>query len=160
MVSQQELEIPRTAADMLGWVDHAHARFNTRVLRADARAGKHFATELVHEARPMALFAHRYFEASSKVTIRHFIGNQNYDGIVEDKRHSAGLCSLPRGDNHSQDLQRLASMEQLSKKGHVAAYGPVTAVGPRHKRVSIKAEGVAREHRASVTITSSWFARW
>jgi hypothetical protein len=68
------------------WVDAAHARFNTRKLRAQAREGKHFANELVLEARPMALFAYRYFCASPQVIITHVIGNQNYDGVVEDKR--------------------------------------------------------------------------
>lgn len=39
-------------------------------------------------------------------------------------------------------------MELLSKQGHVAAYGPVTAQGPRHRRIAVKAEGIAREHQA------------
>jgi hypothetical protein len=75
VLTQQELETPRSAADMLAWVDEAHARFNTRELKARAREGKHFANELIHEARPMALFAYRYYRASSQVTIAHVIGN-------------------------------------------------------------------------------------
>lgn len=57
VLTQQELETPRTAAEMLDWVDAAHGRFNTKDLKAQARDGKHFANELIHEARPMALFA-------------------------------------------------------------------------------------------------------
>jgi hypothetical protein len=57
VITQQELETPRSAAEMLAWVDAAHARFNAKELKAEARAGKHFANELVLEARPMALFA-------------------------------------------------------------------------------------------------------
>ena len=148
MVTQQELETPRSAADMLAWVDAAHARFNTRELRAQARAGKHFANELVLEARPMALFAYRYFGASSQVMITHVIGNQNYDGIVDDKRAPPDTISYIEVTTTLKTYQDSLRMELLSKQGHVAVYGPVTAVGPRHKRVSISAEGMAREHQA------------
>jgi hypothetical protein len=88
ILTQEELETPRTAAEMLAWVDATHARFNTKSLRAEARSGKHFADTLVLEARPMALFAYRYYKASSQVSIRHLIGDQNYDGIVEDNRET------------------------------------------------------------------------
>jgi hypothetical protein len=86
VLTQQELETPRTAAEMLTWVDTTHGRFNTKQLKAESRAGKHFADELIHEARPLALFAHRHFGASPQVVIKHVIGNQNYDGVVEDRR--------------------------------------------------------------------------
>jgi len=43
VLTQQELEAPRTAAEMLGWVDEVHRRFNTKELRAEARKGRHFA---------------------------------------------------------------------------------------------------------------------
>ena len=133
---------------MLAWVDAAHARFNTKELKAQARAGKHFANELVLEARPMALFAYRYFGASPQVMITHVLGNQNYDGIVDDKRAHPDLVRYLEVTTTLKTYEDSLRMELLSKQGHVAAYGPVTAVGPRHKRVSITAEGVAREHHA------------
>ncbi len=148
VLTQQELETPRSAADMLAWVDAAHARFNTKELRAEARAGKHFANELILEARPMALFAHRYFRASSQVMITHFIGNQNYDGIVDDERAQPDKIRYLEVTTTLKTYEDSLRMELLSKQGHVAAYGPVTAVGSRHKRVSIKAEGIAREHKS------------
>lgn len=37
-------------------------------------------------------------------------------------------------------------MELLNKDGHVAAFGPVTAEGPRHRRIAVHAPGVARKH--------------
>jgi hypothetical protein len=148
VITQQELETPRSAADMLAWVDAAHARFNTKKLKAEARAGKHFADELVLEARPMALFAHRYFGASPQVMIKHVIGSQNYDGIIDDKREHPDSIRYLEVTTTLKTYEESLRMELLSKHGHVAAYGPVTAVGPRHKRVSIKAEGLAREHQA------------
>jgi hypothetical protein len=148
VLSQQELETPRSAADMLAWVDEAHRRFNTKDLRTQAREGKHFADELIHEARPMALFVHRHYGASPRVIITHVLGNQNYDGIVEDKRASPEPIRYLEVTTTLKTYEDSLRMELLSKEGHVAAYGPVTAKGPRYKRVSIKAEGLAREHKA------------
>jgi len=147
VLTQQELETPRSAADMLAWVDAAHARFNTKRLRADAREGKHFAKELVHEARPMALFAYRYFGASPQVIITHVIGNQNYDGMVDDKRNRPEALRYLEVTTTLKTYEDSLRMEVLSKKGSVAAYGPVIAEGPRYRRVSIKAPGIAREHQ-------------
>src|SRR6266853_505601 len=148
VLSQQELETPRSAADMLAWVNEAHGRFNTKKLKAEAREGKHFAGELVHEARPMALFAHRYYGASTQVTITHVIGNQNHDGIVEDKRGCPEPILYLEVTTTLKTYEDSLRMELLTKQGHVAAYGPVIAEGHRHKRVSITAEGMAREHQA------------
>src|SRR4029077_17918809 len=88
IIAQQELEQPRTAADMLPWVRQAAARFNTKQLRAEGREGKHFARELLDEALPIALFCDRFYAASANVLIRHVLGNQNYDATVIDSRLS------------------------------------------------------------------------
>jgi hypothetical protein len=148
VLTQEELETPRSSAEMLAWVDAAHARFNTAELKAVFRAGKHFADELVLEARPMALFANRYYGASSQVVITHVLGNQNYDALVEDSRQQPESIRYLEVTTTLKTYEESLRMELLTKQGHVAAYGPVTAVGPRHKRVSIKAEGIAREHKA------------
>jgi hypothetical protein len=146
ILTQQELETPRSAAEMLAWVDGAHARFNTKSLRVAARSGKHFADILVLEARPMALFAYRYYSASSQVIIRHVIGDQNYDGIVEDNRGTPDCIRYIEVTTTLKTYEDSLRMELLNKQGHVAAYGPVKAQGPRHNRISISAEGIAREH--------------
>lgn len=148
ILTQQELETPRSAAEMLAWVDAAHGRFNTKDLRTQAREGKHFANELILEARPVALFAQRYFDASPEVIIRHVLGNQNYDGTVDDKRQNPSSVRCLEVTTTLKTYEDSLRMELLNKQGHVPAYGPVTAEGPRHKRVSIKAEGLAREHEA------------
>jgi hypothetical protein len=148
MLTRQELEEPRSAADMLAWVDSTHARFNTKQLKAEAREGKHFTNELVHEARPMALFASRYYSASPQVVISHVLGNQNYDGIVDDKRPRPDSIRYLEVTTTLKTYDDSLRMELLSKEGHVAAYGPVVAVGPRHRRIEIRAEGMAREHNS------------
>ena len=133
---------------MLAWVDSAHARFNTKLLKAEAREGKHYANQLIHEARPMALFVYRYFSASQQVIITHVLGNQNYDGVVEDGRDRPELIRYLEVTTTLRTYEDVLRMEVLSKEGSVAAYGPVMAEGPRHRRISIKATGVAREHKA------------
>lgn len=133
---------------MLAWVDSAHARFNTRQLKAEAREGKHFASELVLEARPMALFAERHYGASSQVVVTHVLGNQNYDALVEDKRPSPEPIRYLEVTTTLKTYEDSLRMEILSKQGHVAAYGPVAVRGPRHNRISIRADGMAREHTA------------
>src|SRR5919108_4173948 len=115
VLTQQELETPRPAADMLAWVDSAHARFNTRQLRAEARAGKHFANQLVLEARPMALFAGRYYGASPQVTITHIIGNQNYDGVIVDRRPHPDTLRYLEVTTTLKTYEDSLRMEQLSR---------------------------------------------
>jgi len=148
VLTQQELETPRSAADMLSWIDTAHGRFDTKELKAQAREGKHFSNELVLEARPMALFTQRYFKASPQVIIAHVLGNQNYDGVVEDKRPHPEPIRYLEVTTTLKTYEDSLRMELLNKQGHVAAYGPVTAEGSRHKRISIRAEGLAREHKS------------
>jgi hypothetical protein len=91
----------------------------------------------------MALFAHRYYHASQDVTIEHVVGNQNYDGIVTDKRGCSEAIRFLEVTSTLVTYEDALRMEVLSAKGHVAAYGRVRAVGPRSRRVSIEAEGVA-----------------
>lgn len=147
MITQEELETPRTAAAMLAWVDAAHARFNTKELRAAARAGEHFANELILEARPMALFALRYFDASPDVTIKHVIGDQNYDALVEDKRGTPASIRFLEATSTLRTYEDSLRMELLSRQGHAPAYGRVRAEGSRHNRGRIIADGGAHEHR-------------
>ena len=81
---------------MLAWVDAAHTRFNTKQLKAEAREGKHFAKELVHEARPMALFAYRYFSASPQVIIAAIKIMMALSRIDESGPRRSGISRPPR----------------------------------------------------------------
>jgi hypothetical protein len=96
----------------------------------------------------MALFAQRHYGASPQVIITHVLGNQNYDGIVQDNRASPEPIRYLEVTTTLKTYEASLRMELLSKQGHVAAYGPVTAEGPHHRRISITAEGIAREHQA------------
>lgn len=136
----------RSAGDMLPWIDEAHARFNTKELRAEAREGKHFANELILEGKPMALFACRYYGASPQVSIKHVIGNQNYDGLVEDHRPEPERIRFLEATTTLRTYEDALRLEELNRRGHVAAFGRVIAIGPKHHRKAIIAENIAHEH--------------
>lgn len=146
MLTKDELETPRTAAEMLGWVESAISRFNTRELKAAAREGKYFAKELTEEALPIALFARRFYEASPDVTISHTLGNQQYDATVEDRRQTPAPVRYIEVTLSDHDYTESLRMEILSRDGSVAAYGPVRAKGAKGRRMFLEAESIAVNH--------------
>lgn len=146
-MTREELETPRTAAEMLGWVYAAHARFRaTKQLRAAAREGKFFAKELIQEALPIALFAHRYYNASPEVTISHVLGNQTYDALVADNRQSPAAATHIEATVSDWSYTEALRMEMLTRDGHAPGYGHVSAVGPRGNRTELRAELAAVRH--------------
>lgn len=146
-LTKDELEQPRSAADMFVWVQTAHARFDTKELKAGAREGRFFFEELIHEALPMALFARRYFDASQLVTITHVIGNQNYDGIVEDRREQRADIRYLEVTTTLKTYDSSIRMEILNRDGHVPIYGRLIVAGRRFRRTMLGAQGAARERR-------------
>ena len=146
ILTQQELEVHRTAANMLPWVRQAASRFNTKTLKAEAREGKHFARVLLDEALPIALFANRYYAASPQVTISHIIGNQNYDAIVTDSRPSPEPIQYIEATTTLMSYADSLRFELMNSQGHAPAYGSVSAVGPKHNRIAITAQSIALEH--------------
>lgn len=146
VVTQAELEAPRTSRDFLSWVHAAHARFNTKALKQAAREGKYFAGELMDEALPIGLFAQRYFAASTLVTIQHVIGNQNYDAIVTDQRPQPSPVKFIEVTLADFDRDMALRMEILNRDGHVPMLGPINVEGPRHHRKKLEAVGIAEDH--------------
>ena len=146
ILTQQELEIHRNAADMLPWVRQAASRFNTKILKAEALEGKHFARVLMDEALPIALFANRYYAASPQVTISHIIGNQNYDAIVTDSRQLPEAIQFIEATTTLMSYADSLRFELMNAQGHAPAYGSVSAVGPKHNRTAITAQSIALEH--------------
>lgn len=157
VMTKDEIETPRTAAEMLAWVESALGRFNTRELKAAAREGKHFAKELTDEALPIALFAKHYYQGSADVTIRHVIGNQQYDAVVEDNRQKPSRVRYIESTVSDRDYTESLRMEILNRDRSVAAYGPVRAAGPRGRRTVLEAssatinpEEVREQHLAAI----------
>jgi hypothetical protein len=150
ILTRQELEVPRSAADMLPWVREAAARFDTKRLRAEAREGKHFAGVLMNEALPIALFANRYYASSSQVTISHVIGSQNYDAVVADSRACPDPIQFVEVTTTLMSYEDSLRLELMNSQGHAPAYGAVSAIGPKHNRTAISAQSIALEHSTIV----------
>lgn len=78
------LEQPHTAANYLDWVkaliEHVKSEDADGLRKIRLRVG--LAKELMEEALPVGLFASRFFEGSTEVSIALKIGNQNYDAIL------------------------------------------------------------------------------
>lgn len=145
VISADEMQVPRTAADMLDWVDSTHGRFNTKALRAEARLGQHFAKELLEEARPIAQFARRHYGAVTDVLISHVLGNQHHDATVDDRRAQPEDIRLIEvtGTRTYEDALR---MEVLNRDGHAPMLGNIERVRTGANRGQIAAHGVAQEH--------------
>ena len=146
VLAKDELETPRTASEMLDWVYAALERFNTKELKAEAREGKHFAKELTDEALPMALFAHRFYDGSPDVTIIHIVGNQQYDGTVEDRRENPSPIRYIETTVSDRDYTESLRMELLNRDGSVPAYGEVRAEGSKGRRTKLEADSMAQNH--------------
>lgn len=158
VLAQEELEVSRTAAEMLEWVNTAHARFTaSRELKEAFREGKLLAKELMEESFPIALFANKYFSASEDVAISQIIGNQKHDAIVNDRRAEPSkveFIEVTVSDSTYEDSLR---MEILNRDGNVAATGPVQVEGSRRNRkvleatsVAVKVENTRSEHLSRI----------
>jgi hypothetical protein len=146
VVTQAELEKPRSAADLLPWVYSELARFNTKELRRDARDWKHFAGELVDELLPLGLFAHAFYSASPMVTITYVFGDQTHDALVQDGRTPSGKVRYVETTVADRDYEDAKRMELLSRDGGAPGYGQIVAKGPRHKRTELRGDFVEPDH--------------
>lgn len=150
VVTREELETPRSAAEFLSWVREASARFNTKDLKREAREGKHFAGELMDELLPLGLFAHRFYSASSLVTITYVFGDQQHDAVVRDDRKPPGSIRFVETTVSDHDYEDAKRMELLSRDGSAPGYGQIVASGPRHARTELRGELVAIDHQELV----------
>ena len=141
-----ELQEPRNSADMLPWVDAAAQRFNvTKALAADARRGKYFFKELLEEARPMALFARRHYGPVTDVIITHVLGNQHYDGIVDDRRKKPENIRFIEVTS-TRTYEDALRLEVLNRDGHAPMLGPIQRMRVGERRGHVLAQGEAQEH--------------
>jgi hypothetical protein len=152
IVTQSELEAPRTAADFLPWVRSALERFNTKELKRAARDGKHFAGELVDELLPIGLFAHAFYNASSMVTITYVFGDQNHDALVSDGRTPPGNVRYVEATVADRDYEDAKRLELLSRDGMAPGYGQIIAKGPKHARTELRGELEALDHHKLVAL--------
>lgn len=147
VIDRAEFEVPRTADSMLAWVEEAGRRLAvTPEIRAAARLGRLGAKELWEEARPIALFARGYFGASPEVTIRHVLGIQNHDAVIEDRRANPSRVRFIEVTLSDQTYEDAIRMELLNRDGHAPATGTVRVEGPRHNRRVLEGQTEAVDH--------------
>jgi hypothetical protein len=144
LLSKDEIETPRTAADILAWVYSAHRRFQrSKELRGIAREGRFFAKQLVEESLPIALFVDRFYTRSAQVEIKQVLGNQSYDATVVDGRSSPDAVTHIESTVADMDHNESLRMELLSAKGTAPAVGVIPAKGSKRRRTELRGEACA-----------------
>jgi len=87
LVTKEEIEIPRTAAEIRRWAEEKiEILGNTKEGKHAVRFREGHAKELTEETLPLGIFCEHYFKSSRCVIIQQHIGNQNYDATIKDKR--------------------------------------------------------------------------
>lgn len=137
ILTREEIETPRTAAEFKTWVDHKIDEVGEL-----EKAGHtvQFSKELREECLPLAIFCERYFKLSTDVRIQHCIGSQNFDArIFDDRIPKSPLEYIEITQAHEGEDAHLR-MECLKEHGHVSALGPVTKSGTRRRGRRIEVE--------------------
>jgi hypothetical protein len=146
-VTKQELEMPRSAAQLLAWAEEKISSIGKtdRGKRA-IRFRKGLCKTLVEEALPLGIFCAHYFKASRCVTIQHIVGNQNYDAIVTDARvRKSPITYLEVTQAHGGQTEHLRMIE-LERRGSVNVLGRVKKRGTKHTGITVDIENEAKPH--------------
>lgn len=146
-ITKEELEIPRSAAEVRPWVDATLEKISkTKEGRQAVRFREGYLKELTEEALPLGIFCEHYFNGSHSVTLNHLIGNQNYDVEITDKRlEKSPLKYLEITQAHEGENAHLR-MIKLKEDGHANAFGKVKKIGTKHTGLYIEIENEAIEH--------------
>ena len=146
-ITKEELEIPRSAAEVRPWVDAILEEISkTEEGRQAVRFREGYLKELTEEALPLGIFCEHYFNSSHCVTLNHLTGNQNYDVKITDKRlKQSPLKYLEITQAHEGEDAHLR-MIKLKEEGHANAFGKVKKIGTKHTGLSIEIENEAIEH--------------
>lgn len=146
-ITKEELEIPRSSAEVKPWVDAKLEEISkTDEGRHAVRFREGHLKELTEEALPLGIFCEHYFNSSSCVTLNHLIGDQNYDVAITDKRlRKTPLKYLEITQAHEGEDAHLR-MIKLKEEGHASAFGKVKKNGTKHTGLSIEIENEAIEH--------------
>lgn len=141
VLSKEEIESTRTAAEILTWFYAANARFRvSKELKAAAREGQFFSKQLLEETLPIALFADRFYKRSAQVAITQVLGNQSYDATVLDRRSSPDSVTHIETTVADMDHNESLRMELVSKEGSAPAVGTITVKGPKGRRTELRGE--------------------
>jgi len=146
-VTKEELEIPRSAAQLLAWAQKKISSIGaTDDGKKAIRLRKGLCKTLVEEALPLGIFCAHYFKASRCVNIQHIVGNQNYDAIVTDERlRKSPIKYLEVTQAHEGENEHLRMIE-LERKGSVNVLGRVKKRGTKNTGITVEIENAAKSH--------------
>ena len=152
-ISEEDLQIPRSAADFRSFVEEAIGRMgSTREGKELIRLKKGIAKQLVEEALPLCLLCDSYFKTDPMVTVKHVLGNQNYDAIITDKRpQPAPFRYLEITQAHEGENEHLR-MLALQRDGHVNVLGNVRKKGTKRTGITVEVKNEAKQHNEVLAI--------
>lgn len=147
LISQAELESPRSAKAYLPWVEAKLQELaETDEGKSAVRFRRGLAKPLIEEALPLAIFATKHYRGSRCVTIQHRIGSQNFDAEVVDRRIRKSpfkYIEITQAHEGENEHYRMIALE---RDGHVNVLGTVTKTGTKHTGITVEVTNEARSH--------------
>lgn len=148
-LTPQELQEPRTAAQLLPWVEQKIKKIgSTENGKRAIRFREGLAKPLVEEALPLGIFASRHFHNSEEVTVVPTLGSQNYDARIQDKREERARFSFIEITQAHEGENEHLRMIALDRDGHVSPLGAVRKSGTKATGIQVEIESVAVSHSA------------
>ena len=148
-VTQEELEKPRSPAQMLSWVECCLSRV---CMAEDGKNALRFRKGnlkyLVEEAYPLGIFARHYFGEVENVQVSLKIGSQPYDASIFDHREKKGKFSFIEITQAHEGEDAHLRMIALERFGYVSALGKVEKHVDKRRYLSIEVESKAMSHSA------------
>jgi hypothetical protein len=146
-ITEKDLQVPRSAAEFRPFVETAIESICSCLDgKLQIRFRKGIAKPLIEEALPLGLLCKCYFKADPRVTVKHVLGNQNYDAeIVDNRPWPAPFRYIEITQAHQGENEYLR-MLALDRDGHVNVLGGVRKTGTKHTGITVEVENEAKRH--------------
>lgn len=128
---KSDIERPRVARELYGWVQRVHAEFGKTAEGKSALRHRSapYLKELLEEIWPLANYAWLFFPERTDVRFQPVIGNQSYDALLVDESGSP-LCYF----EITQALHSEAGYQDRLRREHLDQYGRAPLTGPPLRR--------------------------
>jgi hypothetical protein len=154
-LTEAELRIPRSARDLLPWVQHRIQQIaSTEAGIATVRFRRGPAKKLMEEALPLGIFAAIHYRHSHEVMLTHVLEHQSYDATVEDIRTSPSpinYIEVTQAHEGETDFHRRLALVQ---NGYVNHVGPIKKTGTRATNLSVESKMVVEDFDDPLKVTA------
>ena len=148
MLTPEDLQEPRTAAELLPWVERKIQDIgSTKDGKHAIRFREGLAKQLVEEALPLGIFASKHFRNSTKVNIELVLGSQNFDATIQDRREQRAPFSFVEITQAHEGENEHLRMVALERDGHVNILGAVQKIGTKFTGIRVEVENEAVSHK-------------